>query len=167
MEAIVAVYSDWGIGSDGTQPIVVSEDRQRFAALTRGETVLCGANALANFPDGKPFEGRDNIVICNSGEVIEGAICVYSVDEAVDEARRHMRTFVAGGATVYMALFPHFSRIFVTKIDSAPHCDAYFPNLDSLPEWECVMSEPYDDGVNRCTFCVYEKKRARSVPDEA
>ena len=36
MDAIVAVYSDWGIGSDGTQPIVVPEDRQDFPQLTRG-----------------------------------------------------------------------------------------------------------------------------------
>ena len=26
MEAIVAVYSDWGIGARGTQPIVIPED---------------------------------------------------------------------------------------------------------------------------------------------
>ena len=42
MDAIVAVYSDWGIGSEGTQPIVVPEDRRHFAKLTSGSTVIVG-----------------------------------------------------------------------------------------------------------------------------
>ena len=30
MELIVAVYDDWGIGKDGTQPIALSADRKFF-----------------------------------------------------------------------------------------------------------------------------------------
>ena len=44
MEAIVAVYTDWGIGSEGTQPIVVPEDRRRFAEITKGATLIVGYN---------------------------------------------------------------------------------------------------------------------------
>ena len=50
MEAIVAVYSDWGIGARGTQPIVIPEDRRRFAQLTKGATVIVGRRTLADFP---------------------------------------------------------------------------------------------------------------------
>ena len=46
MDAIVAVYSDWGIGSEGTQPIVVPEDRRHFAKLTSGS----GAGPWRTFP---------------------------------------------------------------------------------------------------------------------
>ena len=37
MDAIVAVYADWGIGAKGTQPLVIPADRRRFRALTRGD----------------------------------------------------------------------------------------------------------------------------------
>ena len=33
MELIVAVYDDWGIGADGTQPIALSADRIFFRVL--------------------------------------------------------------------------------------------------------------------------------------
>ena len=57
-----------------------------------------------------------------------------------------------------MAMFPYLDKIYVTKIDAAPACDAYFPNLDSLPDWEMTDSEAFrSDGVP-CEFCVYEKK---------
>ena len=40
MEAIVAVYSDWGIGRDGTQPVVLKADRAHFRELTAGAAVI-------------------------------------------------------------------------------------------------------------------------------
>ena len=30
MELIVAVYADWGIGKDGTQPVALKSDRKFF-----------------------------------------------------------------------------------------------------------------------------------------
>ena len=39
MDAIVAVYADWGIGSGGTQPVVLKADRTHFRELTRGAAV--------------------------------------------------------------------------------------------------------------------------------
>mgnify|MGYP000595961966 FL=1 len=35
MDAIVAVYADWGIGAKGTQPLVIPADRRRFRELYR------------------------------------------------------------------------------------------------------------------------------------
>ena len=63
MEAIVAVYTDWGIGSEGTQPIVVPEDRRRFAEITKGSTLIVGSKTLLDLPGGKPLAGRRNIVL--------------------------------------------------------------------------------------------------------
>ena len=42
LEAIVAVYGDWGIGADGTQPVTVSADRKHFRDLTMGAAVIVG-----------------------------------------------------------------------------------------------------------------------------
>ena len=36
MKAIVAVYDDWGIGANGTQPVALSADRKFFREMTRG-----------------------------------------------------------------------------------------------------------------------------------
>ena len=42
MDAIVAVYADWGIGAKGTQPLVIPADRRRFRELTMGAAVIVG-----------------------------------------------------------------------------------------------------------------------------
>ena len=157
MEAIVAVYTDWGIGSDGTQPIVVPEDRRRFAQLTRGATVIVGSKTLLDFPQSRPLSGRRNIIMTRQDGEVEGAETVHTPEEAAELCAGDERVFVIGGATVYMAMFPYLERIYVTKIDATPASDAYFPNLDALPDWRLVSSERFEsDGVD-CEFCVYEK----------
>ena len=60
MEAIVAVYSDWGIGSGGTQPVVVRADRRHFREVTGSAAVVVGRKTLADFPGGRPLPGRHN-----------------------------------------------------------------------------------------------------------
>ena len=42
MELIVAVYDDWGIGRDGTQPVALKADRKFFRETTKGCLVIAG-----------------------------------------------------------------------------------------------------------------------------
>ena len=157
MEAIVAVYTDWGIGSDGTQPIVVPEDRRRFAEITRGATLIVGSKTLLDFPGSGPLKGRRNLIMTRHEGEIPGAEVVHTPEEAVELCRGDERVFVVGGATVYMAMFQYLDRIYVTKIAATPRSDAYFPNLDSLPDWKQTESEPFSSNGMDCEFCVYEK----------
>ena len=56
-----------------------------------------------------------------------------------------------------MAMFQYLDRIHVTKIGAQPKSDAYFPNLDSLPDWKCTAEEPFTSGEYQCSFCTYER----------
>ena len=87
MEAIVAVYTDWGIGSDGTQPIVVPEDRRRFAEITRGATLIVGSKTLLDFPGSGPLKGRRNLIMTRHEGEIPGAEVVHTPEEAVELCR--------------------------------------------------------------------------------
>ena len=159
MDAIVAVYSDWGIGDGGTQPVVLKADRRRFRSLTDGSAVIVGRKTLADFPGGKPLANRFNIVVSRQGINVDGALVVHSTGEALDAAEDFEQCFVIGGASVYMQFFNYLERVYVTKIDTEPQSDSFFPNLDRNPEWECVSQEPWEeeDGIRYC-FCTYEKK---------
>ncbi|MEG1633964.1 MAG: dihydrofolate reductase [Oscillospiraceae bacterium] len=158
MDAIVAVYSDWGIGAGGTQPVVLPEDRRRFVELTRGAAVIVGRKTLGDFPGGKPLPKRVNIVITRSELKPEGFLVAHSVQEALKEAEKHDKVFVLGGESVFREFFPHTDRVFVTKINDAPHSDAFFPNLDEDANWHCTDSgEPLMSGPISYRFCVYER----------
>ncbi len=159
MDAIVAVYSDWGIGDGGTQPVVLKADRRHFRSLTDGSAVIVGRKTLADFPGGKPLANRFNIVVSRQSINVDGALVVHSTGEALDAAEDFEQCFVIGGASVYMQFFNYLERVYVTKIDTEPQSDSFFPNLDRNPEWECVSQDPWEeeDGIRYC-FCTYEKK---------
>ena len=159
MDARVAVYSDWGIGDGGTQPVVLKADRRHFRCLTDGSAVIVGRKTLEDFPGGKPLANRFNIVVSRQGINVDGALVVHSTGEALDAAEDFEQCFVIGGASVYMQFFNYLERVYVTKIDIEPPSDSFFPNLDRNPEWECVAQEPWEEenGIRYC-FCTYERK---------
>ncbi len=158
MEAIVAVYADWGIGEGGTQPVVLKADRRHFREKTDGHAVLVGRKTLEDFPGGKPLPNRENLVLTTRDVEIPGARVVHSTEEALEAAKDCDRCFVIGGASVYRQLFPYIDRVFVTRIDLQPHSDSFFPDLDKEPGWVCMSRRAWEeeDGV-RYQFCTYER----------
>ena len=158
MDAIVAVYSDWGIGDGGTQPVVLKADRKHFREVTDGAAVIVGRKTLADFPGGRPLKNRRNLVVTRQDLEIEGAEIVHSVEQALEKARSSARCLVIGGASIYRDFFPHLDRVYLTKIDLAPHSDSFFPNLDALDDWQCVEDSGWldEDGL-KYKFCTYEK----------
>lgn len=158
MEAIVAVYADWGIGAKGTQPVVLKADRAHFRAVTADAAVLVGRRTLADFPGGKPLKDRHNIVVSRQNIEIEGAEVVHSTEEALAAAARQPRCLVIGGASVYRQFFPWLDKIYLTKIDLTPTSDSFFPDLDAVEDWRCTEASPWqeEDGIRYC-FCTYER----------
>ena len=159
MEAIVAVYSDWGIGANGTQPVVVRADRKHFRAVTGSAAVIVGRKTLADFPGGRPLPGRHNIVITRQDIDVPGAEVVHTPEAAAEAAKAHERCFVIGGASVYRQLYPWLTRVYVTQIDACPASDSFFPDLDTAPDWAVTDEGPWqeEDGL-RYRFVTYERK---------
>ena len=159
MEAIVAVFSDWGIGSKGTQQVVLKADRAHFRELTSGAAVLVGRKTMEDFPGGKPLKGRNNIVVTRQNVEIEGAEVVHSTEEALLAASKYDRCLCIGGASIFRQVLPYTERIFITKIDLAPESDSYFPNLDEDPDWECTEQSPdMEEEGTVFRFCTYERR---------
>ncbi len=159
MEAIVAVYSDWGIGSGGTQPVVLKADRAHFKELTDGAAVIVGRKTLGDFPGGRPLKGRHNIVVTRQDIEVAGAQVAHSTGEAMTLAAEYERCLVIGGASVYRQFMPYLDTVHVTKIDLAPQSDSYFENLDSSPNWERTDEERWQsEGDIRYCFVTYKRR---------
>ena len=159
MEAIVAVYSDWGIGIAGTQPVVLKADRAHFIEVTRGAAIIVGRRTLEDFPGGRPLKNRHNIVITRQNIEIDGAEVVHTTDQALAAAKKHPRTLVLGGASVFKQFMPYLDTVHVTKIDACPKSDSYFENLDASVEWQLAEEENWqdEDGLKYC-FVTYKRK---------
>ena len=140
MELIVAVYDDWGIGKDGTQPIDLSADRKFFRETTRGAMVIAGRRTIEDFPGKKPLPGRVNVALSRQNTEIPGFTLCHSPKEALELAKTAERTFVIGGGSVYRQMLPWCDKAYVTRVHTNPESDTFFPNLDEDPQWELAQT---------------------------
>lgn len=145
MNIIAAVDQNWAIGRDGDQLVYLSEDLQRFKALTTGHPVILGRKTLATFPGGRPLKGRRNLILSRSPDFApEGAEVFPDLDTLLKAAPED--SFVIGGASVYRALLDRCGTAYITKINrSFPGADCWFPNLDKLPDWTAVEESPLQE----------------------
>lgn len=158
MELIVAVYDDWGIGKDGTQPVALSADRKFFRETTRCAMVIVGRKTLADFPGGKPLPNRVNVVLTRQDVVIEDALICHSPEDAVQLAKTAQRAMVIGGGSVYRQMLPFCDTAYVTKVHTKPESDTYFQNLDADPAWELskILQSGEEDGI-AYEMCLYKR----------
>ncbi len=158
MEMIVAVYDDWGIGRDGTQPIALSADRKFFREMTRGCMVIVGRRTIADFPGQKPLPGRVNVALTRQDVEISGFTVCHSPEEAAELAKTAQRAMVIGGGSVYKQMLPYCDTAYVTKVHCTIESDTYFPNLDEDPAW--FLAEILQSGEENGIFyemCLYKR----------
>ena len=140
MELIAAVYDDWGIGRDGTQPVALKADRKFFRETTRGAMVIAGRRTIGDFPGQKPLPGRVNVALSRTVQEIPGFTVCASPEEVLALAEKAERVFVIGGGSVYRQMLPYCDRAYITKVHTTVACDTWLPDLDQDPQWELEQS---------------------------
>ena len=159
MELIVAVYDDWGIGADGTQPVALHADRKFFRETTRGACVIVGRKTLADFPGGRPLPNRVNVVISRGEQTVEGTVLCHSPEEAAEYTKQFPRVVVIGGGSIYRQMLPWCHKAYVTKVHAKPESDSFFPNLDEMKDWnlEKILQSGEEEGI-RYEMCLYVRQ---------
>ncbi len=159
MELIVAVYEDWGIGANGTQPVALSADRKFFRETTKGAMVIVGRKTLGDFPGGKPLPNRVNVVLTRGDAQIPGVEVCHSTEEAAKLAKTAEKAMVIGGGSVYKQMLPYCDGAYITKVHATPASDTFFPNLDEDPAWQLqkVLQSGEENGI-RYDICYYKRK---------
>ena len=159
MELIVAVYEDWGIGQDGTQPVALSADRKFFRETTRGAMVIVGRRTIEDFPGQKPLPGRVNVALTRQKCEIPGFTVANSPEEAEDLAKTAERAMVIGGGSIYQQMLPLCDTAYVTKVHCTIESDTFFPNLDESADWylEQILRSGEENGV-QYEMCLYKRK---------
>ena len=88
-------------------------------------------------------------------------VILHSLEELHAELQKYPSEdiYVIGGETIYRQLLDECDVAHITKIDYAYDADAYFPNLDQMPEWEITAAgeeQSYFDTTYR--FIKYTRK---------
>lgn len=162
MNLIVAVDENWAIGNKNELLVRIPADHKFFREETTGKVVVLGRKTLETFPQGMPLKNRTNIIMStNPAYKVKDAIVVHSVDELLEELKKYNDedVYIIGGDSIYKQMLPYCNVAHVTKIDHAYEADAYFLNLDKMPEWEITADsdeQVYFDLTYH--FLKYEKK---------
>ena len=168
MKLIVAVDREWGIGYRGKLLATVKEDLAHFRELTVGKTIVYGSVTLRTFPNGRPLKDRINLILSTNPNLKpEGAVALHSVEELIAYEKAHPEEdiVVVGGASVYKQLLPYCDAAYVTRFDASFEKDAYFPNLDDTPGWQCISvsetqySKGATDTEDGMPYCFAEYRR--------
>jgi len=157
--AIIAAVAANGVIGDGNRlPWRLSEDLQRFRALTTGHAVIMGRRTWESI--GRPLPGRQNIVVTRRGSpLLPGVETAPSFDEALARVRLPAPVFCIGGGELYREALPRATTLHLTEIARAFPGDAYFPALDRS-EWRETARERRThtgpDGFDYA-FATYER----------
>ena len=162
MNLIAAVDSNWAIGNKERLLVSIPNDHKHFREETTGKVVVLGRKTLQTFPQGLPLKNRTNIILSRDRNYeVKDALVVHSVEELLEELKKYNEedVYVIGGESFYSQLLPYCRTAHITKIDHSYEADAFFPDLDSDPEWEITADSDemtYFDIAY--TFLKYERK---------
>lgn len=161
MKLIVAVDQNWGIGKNNDLLVSIPQDKKFFREMTTGNVVVMGRKTLESFPGGRPLPNRTNIVLTHRPDYeAKGAVVVHSVEELLETLKEYKaeEVYCVGGGSVYEQLLPYCDTAYVTKIDHAYEADVYFPNLDTMAEWEITGESDEQTYFDlEYTFVRYER----------
>lgn len=163
MNMIVAVDANWAIGCKGKLLVSIPNDHKMFREMTTGRVIVYGRKTLETFPQGQPLAGRTNLILsANPSFTRKGALVLHSEKELLAELKKYRDedVFIVGGESVYRQMLPYCDTVHVTRIDNIYDADAYFPNLDDLPEWEITADSDEQTYFDLpYTFYRYERKK--------
>ena len=132
MNLIAAVDKNWAIGCKNKLLVSIPADMKFFRETTTGKVVVMGRKTLESFP---------NVLTHDKNFKAGDAIIVHSMEELREELKKYPSEdiYVIGGETIYKQLLDDCDVAHITKIDYAFEADAYFPNLDEMPEWKITQ----------------------------
>ena len=87
---------------------------------------------------------------------------VFSLEELREELKKYPSEdiYVIGGETIYRQLLDECDVAHITKIDFAYDADAYFPNLDELPEWK-ITADSEEQTYFDLEYFFYKYERVK------
>jgi dihydrofolate reductase len=163
--ALIAALDEAGvIGYEGGVPWRLPADLRWFREKTMGKPLIMGRRTFESI--GRPLPGRHNIVVTRQPDYeAPGCEVVSSVAAALSAAAalHPAEILVIGGATLYAALLPQASRLYLTYVAGHFPGDTYFPRIDES-EWSIVEQTAHDaDPRHSVPFCMAVLDR-RTVP---
>lgn len=159
---IVCVDRNWGIGAKNDLLFHLPEDMKFFRETTKDSIVAMGYNTLLSFPNSKPLPKRVNLVLAPAGVERDDCIVVHTFEEMICLIAKYVQkddrtVFVIGGSMFYHSMLPYYDEVLVTKVDADGGAEVFFPNLDRVKEFHCIINREIEDNGYKLQFTTYRR----------
>ena len=148
---IVAFDKHMGIGADNDLLWLrdLPADLQHFKDLTSGHAIIMGRKTYESI--GRPLPNRQNIVVSQTMDPVQGMGVVGTLDEAYAVATSD--AYVIGGAQIYNEALASVDQILATEVDETfDNATVFFPAID-LNNWIETAREHHEaDEANKYSF---------------
>lgn len=144
ISVIVAVAQNGVIGGDNQLLWHISEDLQRFKAITTGHPVVMGRKTFESL--GRPLPRRTNVVISRNADYkADGCTVVGSLEEALVLFPPEEEVFIIGGGQIYIQGLEFADKVYLTVVERDYEGDTVFPTLDPSV-WSVVAEQRHERG---------------------
>ncbi|MCX6286464.1 MAG: dihydrofolate reductase [Bacteroidetes bacterium] len=161
LSIIVAIAENLAIGKDNDLLWHIPEDLKRFKQITGGHTIIMGKRTYYSLPK-RPLHNRRSLVITDiPGEIIEGCVMAYSIEDAVAKCSPAEENFIIGGASVYRQFLPLAHCLYLTRVHKPYEGDVFFPEIN-FAGWNLISKEdfPFDEGLGFAfSYENYKRKK--------
>lgn len=148
------------IGVENRLPWKLPADMKWFRRHTLGKPIIMGRKTFDSF-GGRALPERSNIVVTRDKNYqADGALVVYSIEEALQAAGDAEEVMIIGGASFYEQLLPRAERLYITQVHGKFEGDAWFPEFE-MDEWQEVTREDHtadEKNAYDCTFLRFERR---------
>ena len=166
---IAAVAANGVIGKDNDLIWTLRDDMAFFKTTTKGHHVIMGRKNWESIPERfRPLPGRPNIVLSrDAGFLSEGAICMNSLEAALDSAREagEDEAFIIGGAQIYQLALEMgvVDTMYLTHVEREYEGDAHFPDFSEADWQKQPLFRHVADARNEAPFIVQRYDRLALV----
>ena len=144
---IAALSENRAIGKGNQLIWKIPEDLRRFKEITSGHPVIMGRKTYESI--GRLLPNRTNIIITRDKEYkVEGAIVVYSLEEAFRQAQGKQNEgeiFIIGGGQIFEQGIKIADKLYLTVIEGQFEGDTFFPDYSEFKKVIFEQSGKYQE----------------------
>ena len=157
ISAIAIISKNRGLGLNNKLLFHIPGELPRFKAITSGHPVIMGRKTHESI--GRLLPNRTNIIISRNPDfVVNGAVMVSSLDEAIEAAKKSdgaKEIFILGGGQIFHEALPIVDRLYLTVVDAEVPADTFFPAYSEFTK--VIAKEEKSDWDYPYTFFTLEK----------
>jgi dihydrofolate reductase len=128
---IAAISENRVIGRDNALPWHIPEDLKRFKEITKGHPVIMGRKTYESI--GRLLPKRTNIIVTRDmGYMVDGAVIVHSLNDALDIVANEGEVFIIGGGQIFEQAMKIANKLYLTIVHTEIEGDAYFPDYSDF-----------------------------------